>query len=235
MEDPSDALRRSRVSTFERAFSRPPRSTPTIWRSKQRTTVPATAVAAAMMAVTIVETARAVTVAGEIPGGTTAVAPAIAEVLVATGVARVRHTAARGEGTTGIPVAIRAASIRGDVLIASPRAHPPTLRRGKMCRPYETRFKIRPEGLQALLRFCVPTCTAFRLPRRQWNRSSRHCHVVPVLTPQPPANVAATRVMRSSHLAEAAPSPLPPVSRSMGAERVLSGAFRLRAITPANR
>ena len=106
-----------------------------VWRPKQRPIASVTALEAAAATIVLEAAAGAVaaTVAktprGVVPGGVTAVAPAMAVVEMATGVAQARRTAAREEGTAGIPGAIQAVSIRGEMLKAPPGAQPPTFRR----------------------------------------------------------------------------------------------------------
>lgn len=103
------------------------------WRPKPPTpTAPVTAVAATVMSAT-----RRGGGGGDGPdrrgggsGGTTTEATAIVAVVVETGAACARRTAARGEVTAGLPEANRAAITRKNGRVTTPRAHPPTLRRG---------------------------------------------------------------------------------------------------------
>ena len=85
------------------------------------------------MAATVVGVAGAMaaTVGEAVPAGIIAAAPATAAGVVGTGAAWARRTSVKEEATAGLLGENRAARTRVGWLVITPRAHPPTLRRGR--------------------------------------------------------------------------------------------------------
>ena len=103
--------------------------------------------------------------------------PAIAAVAVATGVARVRRTAARGEATARSPEENRAATTREDNQVSPTRARPPTLRRGENIKPSLPDFKeVQPYKATPVSGRCSLLCREVNLFSRFMTtaRSRRH-------------------------------------------------------------